>query len=83
MAVLIVADSPDTVRSLQTLLQYLGQTEVVTAPSGEEALHLLGRPRKEDEGPDIEAVLLDADRPRQGLLHRARLLTDTKETRFV
>jgi len=43
--------------ALQTLLQYLGQTDVVTAPSGAEALHLLGQPNKERDGPVIDAVL--------------------------
>ena len=44
---------------LQTLLQYLGETDVVTAPSGEEALHLLGQPRKDGDGPVIDAAELE------------------------
>ena len=78
MAVLIVADSPDALRSLQTLLQYLGQTEVVTAPSAEEALQVLGRPRKAGDAAAVEAVLLDADRPGNGGVEVCRQLTEAK-----
>jgi len=68
-AILVVDDQPESLVALRTVLEPLGR-EVVTAPSGEEALK---------ENPDVSLVLMDIMMPEMDGYEATRAMREMPE----